>query len=95
MSKHVNIGERYRDCTSVWTQWQVERVYLDPLGLPHAVMSSVVDDMERRTIACPTLLDRRRFQLVDEAPEASALPAITGVNANQRARGGNFAVPPY
>lgn len=92
MSKQVNIGERYRDCTSIWSQWQVERVYLDPLGLPHAVMSSVADDMERRTIACPTLLDRRRFERVDEESEVAALPPAIRTGAGRRA-GGDLAVP--
>ena len=85
MRKHVNIGECYRDCTSVWTQWQVERVYLDLLGLPHAVVSSMTDDMERRTIACPTLLDHRRYQRLDGAPEVSTLPPAPGWGVDQHA----------
>jgi len=87
MSKQVNIGERYRDCTSIWSQWQVERVYLDLLGLPHAVMSSVADDMERRTIACPVLLDPRRYERLDEEAEMAALPSVARTGAGQRAIG--------
>ena len=81
MRKHVDIGQRYRDCTSIWNQWQVERVYLGPLGLPHAIVSSVADDMERRTIACPTLLDRRRFELVNVESEVSSPPMTTEMSA--------------
>ncbi len=92
MPKHVNIGERYRDRTAVWTQWKVERVYLDLLGLPHAIMSGVTDGMERRTIACPTLLDRRRFELVDRASEVATLPPATRMDGGHRTRGG-FAAP--
>lgn len=93
MRRQINIGERYRDCSSVWSQWQVERVYLDSLGLPHAVVRNVADDMERRTIACPTLLDRRRFQLVNEESEVAVLRPAPGMGAGHRACGGGFAFP--
>ena len=81
MRKHVNIGQCYRDCTATWIQWQVERVYQDFLGLPHAVVSSLTDDMEQRTIACPTLLDRRRFELVSGESDVTPLPAATEMGA--------------
>lgn len=81
MHKHVDIGQCYRDCTATWVQWQVERVYQDFLGLPHAIVSSLTDDMERRTIACPTLLDRRRFELMSEEPEVAPLSAASELGA--------------
>jgi len=94
MRKQVSIGERYRDRSAVWTQWEVQRIYVDLLGLPHAIVSGVSgigDDMERRTIACPTLLDRRRFELVDEG-ETTALPPATRPGNTHRARGGLAAI---
>jgi len=93
MRGQVNIGDRYRDCTAVWTQWQVARIYQDLLGVPHAVVTSVSDTMERRTIACPTLLDRRRFKLTAEDGAATDLPVMAEGNAGRRACGGGASVP--
>ena len=65
MKTRVNIGDCYRDSAIPWSQWRVERIYRDPIGLPHAVVTSLQDPTVTRTIACPTLADRRRFRLID------------------------------
>ncbi|HEX9791982.1 MAG TPA: hypothetical protein VGA60_15080 [Kiloniellales bacterium] len=90
MRKRINIGDCYRDCTAVWNVWEVQRIYMDLLGVPHAIIRNTADVKDRRTIACPTLLERRRFELVTEeigGPEAARL------NAGRRATGGGFAHP--
>ena len=61
MKTRVNIGDCYRDSAVPWSIWRVERIYRNHTGLPHAVVSSVQDPTVSRTIACPTLADRRRF----------------------------------
>jgi len=94
MRRQVNIGDRYQDCTAVWTQWEVARIYQDLLGVPHAVVTNVSDAMERRTIACPTLLDRRRFKLTAEDGAAIALPVMAEGQAGRRA-GGGMSMPHY
>ena len=92
MRKQVSIGDRYRDCTSVWSQWEVTRIFADLLGVPHAVVTNVSDTMERRTIACPTLLDRRRFKLAKDDDGATPLPLMAEGIASRRACGGGTAV---
>ena len=62
MKTRVNIGDCYRDSAIPWSQWRVERIYRDLIGLPHAVVTSLQDPTVMRTIACPTLADRRRFR---------------------------------
>lgn len=69
MKTRVNIGDCYRDSAIPWSQWRVERIYRDPIGLPHAVVTSLQDPTVTRTIACPTLADRRRFRLIDSLGE--------------------------
>ena len=64
MKSNVNVGEHYRDSATLWSEWRIERIYEDFQGLPHAVMSSIVDPTEVRTLACPILSDRRRYSRV-------------------------------
>jgi hypothetical protein len=86
MSKQVQIGERYRDREAFWNEWRVERVYTDPLGVPHAVVASRMDETDRRTIACPTLLDSRRYETVTPDTPPSRLPSIDEIMAAAAAR---------
>ena len=75
MKTRVNIGDCYRDSTVTWSEWRVERIYRDPIGLPHAVVSSLQDPTVSRTIACPTLADRRRFRLIAGGPARRTVDA--------------------
>ncbi|MFQ5774512.1 MAG: hypothetical protein ACE5GS_08355 [Kiloniellaceae bacterium] len=81
MGSTINVGERYRDCGALWNEWQVERIYTDLMGLPHAVVTNVVDPSEARAIACPTLRDRRRYRLVSNLtpPPARAFAGAVAV----------------
>jgi hypothetical protein len=90
MRKRINIGDCYRDCTAVWNVWEVQRIYLDLLGVPHAIIRNSADAKDRRTIACPTLLERRRFELVTED---IGLEAASRSNAGRRATGGGIDHP--
>ena len=57
----IDVGACFRDSTVYWNRWRVERIFADSLGLPHAVVSNLSDPTVRRTLACPTLSDRRRY----------------------------------
>jgi hypothetical protein len=81
MKTRVNIGDCYRDSAIPWSQWRVERIYRDPIGLPHAVVTSLQDPTVTRTIACPTLADRRRFRLIDGLGDLQTVDASYVVGA--------------
>ncbi len=95
MRKRVNICDRFRDCTASWNTWEVERIYMDLTGVPHAVISNTADARERRTIACLTLLDRRRFRFVPENEEVRSAAASAAISPGRRAAGGVLAHPHY
>ncbi|HEY5597983.1 MAG TPA: hypothetical protein VIK47_04175 [Kiloniellales bacterium] len=95
MRKQINICDRFRDCTAFWNTWEVERIYADPMGVPHAVISNTADARERRTIACSTLLDRRRFRLVTEDVDMRAAAVSAASGPGRRISGGVSVHPHY
>ena len=92
MRRKVRVGDRYRDCTAVWAQWEVARIYQDLQGVPHAVVTNVSDSLERRTIACPTLQDSRRFKLAPNGDGAAPIAVLAQSNASRRACGGGVSM---
>ena len=64
--REVRVGQRYVSVTSEWCGWEVARVYQDRLGFPHAVIVNVVDSTTIKTLACSTLLDQRRYRLIQQ-----------------------------
>ena len=62
MKSKIDVGACFRDSSIYWNEWRVDRIFADSMGLPHAVVVNLSDPTERRTIACPTLSDRRRFE---------------------------------
>lgn len=79
MKTRVNVGDCYRDSAVPWSEWRVERIYRDSIGLPHAVVSSLQDRTVSRTIACPTLVDRRRFWPIAARSERRTVDATRPV----------------
>lgn len=86
MGKQVQIGARFRDREAFWNEWRVERIYTDALGVPHAVIASSMDETDRRTIACPTLLDSRRFESVAPDTPPRRPPSVDEIVAAAVAR---------
>lgn len=86
MKSNIDVGACFRDSTIFWNEWRVDRIYADPLGLPHAIVVNLSDPTERRTIACPTLGDRRRFQPINGARTPWAPPA-NGLSGNMAQAG--------
>ena len=62
MKSKIDVGACFRDSSNFWNEWRVDRIFADSMGVPHAVVVNLSDPTERRTIACPTLADRRRFE---------------------------------
>jgi hypothetical protein len=75
MKSNITVGACFRDSANFWSEWRVDRIYADPLGLPHAIVVNLSDPTERRTIACPTLGDRRRFEPINGARRPWTPPA--------------------
>jgi hypothetical protein len=71
----VNQGQRYRDTEAWWPEWEVVRLYEDPLGFAHAVVASVDGAKDTKTIACSALADRRRFALSPDVGSSRDLAA--------------------
>jgi hypothetical protein len=66
----VETGQRYRDVQpgifgrSAASDWIVEAVHTDALGLCHARLVSVADPSERKTLSTEVLVDPTRFEPV-------------------------------
>ena len=64
----VETGQRYRDVQrgiygrSAASDWIVEAVHTEALGIRHARLVSVADALERKTLAAEVLVDPARFE---------------------------------
>jgi hypothetical protein len=64
----VETGQRYRDVKpgiygrSAASDWIVEAVHTEALGIRHARLVSVADPLERKTLAAAVLVDPARFE---------------------------------
>lgn len=65
MAKHiqVQVGQLYRGQTAGNRLWQVEFVYADGHGIPHARLRDVNQQSETITFAAEVLSDQSRFKL--------------------------------
>ena len=73
--KDIRPGQTYAQIDSGFSkpsQWRVTRVYDDPWGVRHAEIMGLNDDSRRKTIACATLLEVRRYRLIEDAPVQDA-----------------------
>lgn len=69
--KAVRPGQCYRARTRWARTLQVVAVVPDVSGVPHAKLHGVDDPLERRTVSCHTLLDRRLWERLADAPGLS------------------------
>jgi hypothetical protein len=64
----IEPGQRYRDLQRgifgrpMHSEWIVEAVGADGLGIPHARLAKVADLTERKTLSVCSLADRSRFE---------------------------------
>ncbi len=75
MTKNIEIGACYCDSTVFWSQWRVDRLFANFLGIPHAIVVSLSDPTVSRTIACQTLSDKRRYYRVESDEALPRVPA--------------------
>ena len=87
ITNKIDVGACFRDSTVYWNRWRVERIFCDSLGLPHAVVSNLSDPTVRRTLACPTLSDRRRYCPIDPGRTQQAALASQAMSASERGLG--------
>lgn len=57
----VQSGQRFRPLAFPWLEWEVEEVFADPAGRPHAKLVLAGDPTTRKTVACALLLDGGHF----------------------------------
>lgn len=71
LHKAVRPGQRFRARTRWARILQVVAVVPDGGGVPHAKLIGVDDSLERRTVSCSALLDRRLWERLADAPGLS------------------------
>ncbi len=59
--KSIELGQQYQQADNPRAQWEVEHVYSDGHGVPHARLRSLKCRVDARTYSCSVLLDARRF----------------------------------
>lgn len=62
----VQVGQRYRGQTSTNRLWEVEYVYADGHGIPHARLRDVNQQSETITYAFEVFGDQSRFRREEE-----------------------------
>lgn len=68
--KTVELGQRFQDVGNPRVLWEVEFLYTDGHGVPHARLRNVQTRVDARTYSCAVLNDPRRFKMVAAAPVA-------------------------
>jgi len=61
----IAAGQVYREAVPPHRSWVVMRVVKGGLDVPHAAIRRVNDPHITKLISCPTLLDPRRYRVVD------------------------------
>lgn len=63
-SETVELGDMFRRLAGIGTVWQVEFIYMDEAGIPHARVHDVKQPGDRRTLAMSVLQDREQYEPV-------------------------------
>lgn len=67
--RNVELGQRYQEADKPRSLWEVEFVYQDGHGTPHARLRNIDTQVDARTYSCAVIMDTRRFKPI--APRAS------------------------
>jgi hypothetical protein len=59
--KAIELGQQYQQADNPRAQWEVEHVYNDGHGVPHARLRSLKCRVDERTYSCSVILDARHF----------------------------------
>ncbi|GAB3128066.1 hypothetical protein [Novispirillum itersonii] len=79
--KTVELGQRFQDVGNPRVLWEVEFLYTDGHGVPHARLRNVQTRVDARTYSCAVLNDPRRFKLVASVPTAAQPPVAAAPEA--------------
>jgi len=63
----VELGQRYQETNNPRSLWEVEFVYQDGHGMPHARLRNLNTQVDARTYACEVIMDTKRFKPVASA----------------------------
>lgn len=67
--KTIELGQRIQEIGNPRGLWEVEFVYEDGHGVPHARLRNLKTRVDARTYSCSVILDSKRFRLLEaEAP---------------------------
>lgn len=70
--KTIELGQRFQEMDNPRGLWEVEFIYSDGHGVPHARLRNVKTRVDARTYSCAVILDGRRFRPVMAEIAASA-----------------------
>ncbi|KJS43626.1 MAG: hypothetical protein VR70_02335 [Rhodospirillaceae bacterium BRH_c57] len=67
--KLVELGQRFREADKPRSLWEVEFLYNDGHGVPHARLRNLLTKVDERTYSCSVIMDTKRFKpVVAETP---------------------------
>ena len=62
--KIIELQQKFRDLDNPRFIWEVEFLYTDGHGVPHARLRNITTGVDARTYSCEVISDPRRFQPV-------------------------------
>ncbi|MGC2855608.1 hypothetical protein ACM64Y_09035 [Novispirillum sp. DQ9] len=62
--KLLELGQRFREADNPRSLWEVEFLYKDGHGVPHARLRNVLTKVDARTYSCAVITDPKRFKPV-------------------------------
>ncbi len=68
----VELGQRYQETNNPRSLWEVEFVYQDGHGLPHARLRNLNTQVDARTFSCAVIMDTTRFKPITAQPSRAA-----------------------
>ena len=68
----VELGQKYQETNNPRSMWEVEFVYQDGHGLPHARLRNLNNHVDARTFSCAVIMDTSRFRPVAAIPDRVA-----------------------
>lgn len=60
--KNIELGQRFQEAGNPRGLWEVEFVYNDGHGVPHARLRNIRTGVDARTYSCAVIMDERRFR---------------------------------
>lgn len=68
--KAIELGQRFQEAENPRSMWEVEFVYTDGHGVPHARLRNIMTRVDARTYSVAVITDTKRFRPVQAAHSA-------------------------